>query len=97
METSSTDMTMSGSCQRSSTSPGSSPESMRIPPRAYCSRYIEAMAKKCGSCHRKMSANTHSERRDSVPCAAAAPASTGIAPGMAPTQVLVEVRRLSGV
>ena len=76
---------------------GSTTGSILIPALAYCSLYIHAIARKCGNCHKKSSANNaHAPMVISFE-AAVQPISGGIAPGMAPIAVEADVRVLSGV
>ena len=68
-----------------------------MPARAYSSRYIHAIARKCGICHMKTMPNRTQPSMESVLVAAAQPMTAGKAPGSAPTMVDSEVRVLSGV
>ncbi len=70
---------------------GSTTGSIKIPAFLYCSRYIQAIARKCGNCHKKSIA-----KRIQAPSvisleAAVQPINGGIAPGKTPNAV--EARR----
>ena len=64
---------------------------------AKSSRYMTAIASAWGICQRNMMQNTTNASMESAPVAAAQPMTGGIAPGTAPTTLLNEVVRLSGV
>ena len=68
-----------------------------MPARAYSSRYIHAIARKCGICHMNTMPNSTQPSIDSVLVAAAQPITAGSAPGSAPAIVDSEVRSFSGV
>src|SRR5688572_10099827 len=76
---------------------GSRTGSILIPAFAYSSRYIRAMAKKCGNCHRKRITKSDQAPRVISFEAAVQPIKGGIAPGTAPMAVEADVRVFSGV
>ena len=66
------------------------------PARPKSSRYIQARARKCGSCQTKSRAKSDHASADNGR-AAAQPMTTGRAPGTAPTRTAQWVLRFSGV
>ena len=70
---------------------------MTKPACAYSSRYIQAMARKCGICQvKRMPKSTHAPK-SSEGRIAVQPIIGGMAPATAPTTVQKEVLRFSGV
>src|SRR5215212_2456206 len=71
--------------------------SITKPAWAYSSRYIQAIARKCGICQVKRIPNKIQAPASSDGCTAVQPITGGIAPDTAPTTVQKEVLRFSGV
>src|SRR5579862_555888 len=71
--------------------------SMTKPACAYSSRYIQAMARKCGICHRKRTPNKIHAPLPMEGRAAVHPMIGGMAPETAPTMMQKDVFRFIGV